>query len=82
MNETNQQSVDQRLADLERYVNEAPQAGTPAPAVTYRGVAVHVSLYNYTIPVSLPGVLAVGGGLFVLVLLGVLCVRGFQRGRS
>lgn len=82
MNETNQPSVDQRLADLERYVNEAPTAGTPAPAVTFRGVAVHVSLYNYTIPVTLPGVLGVGGGLFVIVLLGVLCAKGFQRRRS
>ena len=80
MNETNEQSVEQRIAELERYVNaNSGTAATPAVPMP-GGVVVHT--YPYTIHISLPGVLVFGGCLFVLVCLGLLIVKGSRRRRS
>jgi len=80
MNETNELSVEQRLADLERYINANSGTAAASAAPTPGGVVVHI--FTHSIPISLPGVLVFGGGLFVLVCLGVLVVMGSRRGRS
>ena len=80
MNETNEHSVEQRVAELERYVNA--NRGTAVAPATYRPVGMVLHIYNYSIPISLPGVLIFGGGLFLLVCLGVLILKGSRRSRS
>jgi hypothetical protein len=80
MNETNELSVEQRIADLERYVSAS--SGTAATPATYRPVGAVLHIHTYSIPITLPGVLLFGSGLFVLICLGVLILKGSRRRRS
>lgn len=80
MSETNELSVEQRIAELDRYVNEAPKSGTPATEDIAGGVVIHVSTHSFQIAIS--NVFLVGGGLLLIVTLGILIGTRFRRGRN
>lgn len=72
MNDEEGKSVEQRLAELEQYINEMPKSGTPIPSDTHVGVIVRLAI---------PEMLVIGVSLFVLIFLAVLIGKKFCRSR-
>jgi hypothetical protein len=76
MNEEDK-SVEQRIADIERYINEPRPSATPTPDVITGGIVVEMHTYTLHLPLPVLGVVV--ASLLALLVIALLVARKFGR---